>query len=47
MIENPYQLVSDLSCSELYLLKEKEHYQDKKIKSMISDKCQRICFKVK
>jgi len=39
MIENSYQMVYELNCNELYVLKNKEHLRDGKIRKNIQKKC--------
>jgi len=39
MVHNPYELIKELPCADLYLLKDKEHFQTAKIKQMLLEKC--------
>ena len=39
MIENVYELADELSCDELYLLRDREHMKSSTIKYIMSKKC--------
>lgn len=39
MINDTYQMVTELKCSELYILKNREHFKSRIAKSMLERKC--------
>ncbi len=39
MINDTYQMVSELKCDELYFLRKKNHMKGKIVKTMLENKC--------
>lgn len=39
MINDTYQMVNELKCSELYFLKNREHFKSRMAKTMLENKC--------
>ena len=39
MINDLYQMIGDLHCQDLYVLKNKEHFRNKVTKKLIKNKC--------